>query len=68
MKSFDVPILIIAWRRPDCLHKLFDTIELIQPSKLYFACDGPRAGFPEEAELVNKVRDVFHREFLGRVM
>jgi hypothetical protein len=41
---FDTPILIIAWRRPDHLNRVIDSLRKIRPQKIYVAVDGPRPG------------------------
>lgn len=58
--SFDVPILLIAWRRPHTLRQVIDAIRQIQPTRLYVACDGPspdRAGEAEKVLATKKVID-----------
>ena len=52
----NTPILLIAWRRPDTLEKVIDALRLIQPTKLYIACDGPLPHPPEEARKVLNTR------------
>ena len=39
--SFSVPILILAWRRPDKLSKLLSQLKKARPRKLYISIDGP---------------------------
>lgn len=42
MKTFNVPILLIFFCRPEVTSKVFDCIRKVQPSKLYLYQDGPR--------------------------
>ncbi len=53
---FDVPILLLAFNRPNQTRRVFDAIKAIQPTKFYFAADGPREGRAEEAILCQTVR------------
>jgi hypothetical protein len=50
--SYDVPILIIAWRRPQTLRQVINAIRPLRPSRLFFACDGPRPDCPGEAQKI----------------
>ena len=45
-----MPILIIAFNRPNLLIKLIKSLENLKPSKLYFACDGPRKNNKNDQE------------------
>lgn len=55
--SFSTPILVLAFNRPGTTKILFDNIQEIKPSKIYFACDGPRRSKgEEELQKVNEVR------------
>ena len=40
MNSFETPILLIAFRRPDLTACVFDRIRQVKPKKLYVAIDG----------------------------
>jgi hypothetical protein len=42
MMSFDIPILLIFWKRSDLACRVIDTLRLVRPVSLYLACDGPR--------------------------
>lgn len=53
---FDVPILLLAFNRPNQTNRVFNAIKAVQPSKFYFAADGPREGRTEEAVLCQTVR------------
>ena len=53
-----MPILIIAFNRPELLTKLIKSIEKFKPKKIYFACDGPRDGNKldiEKCEIIKKI-------------
>ena len=38
--NFNIPILLIAWRRPEKTLKIIEKIKEIKASKVYLACDG----------------------------
>ena len=51
-----MPILIIAFNRPELLIKLIKSIEKFKPNKIYFACDGPRNKTDrKKCQLVKKI-------------
>ncbi len=54
----DVPILIIAWRRPNTLKEVIDALRPVAPSILFVACDGPNHSRIGEAEKVAATRRV----------
>lgn len=56
MAGVDVPVLVIAFNRRDALGRLFDVLGKVQPSRIYFAVDGPRKGKDGEKEKVESVR------------
>jgi hypothetical protein len=43
-KSFEIPILLIAWRRPDHLKNIISRLRKIEPKFVYVAVDGIRDG------------------------
>jgi hypothetical protein len=53
-----VPVLLIAFNRPDTTKIVFDKIRAAQPLKLYVAVDGPRDSKKGEADLVKEVREI----------
>lgn len=61
MTSFDMPVLLLAWRRPDTTRQVIDAIRAVAPTRLFVACDGPRAGRPEEAIAVRACRELIDR-------
>ena len=55
-----MPILIIAFNRPELLIKLIKSIEKFKPNKIYFACDGPRNKTDrKKCQLVKKIIEFF---------
>ena len=50
--GYGVPILVIFWNRPALLEGLFQILQVLQPERLYLACDGPKANKPDNQELV----------------
>ena len=54
--SFDVPVLLLTWRRPDTTRQVLDALP-VAPSRLYVASDGPRN--EAEAKAVQVTRDLF---------
>jgi hypothetical protein len=55
--SYSTPaVLIIAFNRPELAKKIILAVRNARPSKLFFACDGPRSGKSEEAMKVQAVR------------
>ena len=60
--SFDAPILLIAWRRPQTLRQVIDAIRQVQPTRLYVACDGPSSDRPGDADKVLATRKVIEDE------
>lgn len=62
MSGFNVPILLIAWRRPHTLRQVFNAIRPLAPTRLFVACDGPNAERPGEAEKVAATRQLIEQE------
>jgi len=60
--SFDVPILLILWRRPEATKKLLKVLKVIEPRNLYVACDGARDGNNIEIQKVKKTREIVKKE------
>lgn len=52
-----IPVLVIAFNRPEHVKKAMEPICAYQPDRLYFACDGARDDKDEELRLVEDVRD-----------
>lgn len=56
--SFNTPILLITYNRPDHVRTALAEIRKQQPSQLYIAQDGPRANQSEDVVKCQEVRDV----------
>jgi hypothetical protein len=56
--KFLVPILLIIWKRPHTTRCVIDALREIYPTRIYLACDGPRAGVEGEAEKVLSTRSL----------
>jgi hypothetical protein len=57
-KGLEVPILLLAWRRPHTLMQVIDAIRPIAPTRIFVACDGPSEDRHGEAEKVSATRSV----------
>ncbi len=51
-------LLFLVFNRPDTAERVLKAIKVYRPERLYVACDGPRAGRPDEEETVMKVRQL----------
>ena len=54
--SFDVPVLLLTWRRPDTTRQVLAALRRVAPSKIYVASDGPRN--QAEAKAVQATRNL----------
>jgi hypothetical protein len=54
--ALEVPILLIAFRRPDLTARVLEAIRQVRPRQLFVATDGPRAGVAGEADQVRRTR------------
>lgn len=59
--SFNTPIALIIFNRPDYTQKLFDKISEIKPSVLYLIADGPREKNNDDAVNCDLVRKIFDK-------
>lgn len=59
--SFDVPILINAFNRPETTKKVFDSVRKIRPKKLFLATDGPRINNQEDRDKSEQIKEIFQR-------
>ncbi len=50
MSSFETPICLILFKRPDCTERVLNTIRQIRPTRLYVIADGPRPHVSGERE------------------
>jgi GR25 family glycosyltransferase involved in LPS biosynthesis len=53
-----VPVLLVAFNRPDTTRTVFQKIREAKPQKLYVTVDGPREEKDGEVDLVNKVKAI----------
>ncbi len=58
-KSFDTPILILAFNRPDLVKEVFEEIKKLKPKQLFLYSDGPRN--EEEKKKVEEVRKIISK-------
>ena len=58
--SFDVPVLLITWRRPETTRQVLCALRQVSPSVVYVASDGPRNQI--EATNVNATRELIDHE------
>lgn len=56
-----VPVLLLAFNRPEVTFKTFERIRAYQPTQFFIAVDGPRVDQPAEKELCAQVRSVVDR-------
>lgn len=56
-----VPVLLVAFNRPDTTKKVFDKIRDVKPKKLYFAVDAPRDGHLQDEQNVAKVKQIIEQ-------
>lgn len=54
--SFDIPVLLLTWRRPETTKQVIEALRIVAPSHLYVASDGPRSA--AEARAVAATRDL----------
>lgn len=55
---FDIPVVLIAFNRPDLTRLTLDRIREVAPSRFFMIVDGPRPGEPEDAARCAAVREV----------
>jgi GR25 family glycosyltransferase involved in LPS biosynthesis len=62
--SFNTPILLIAWRRPNHLKQVIAALKKVNPKYIYAAVDGPRIGleFEVERQLIKQTKEVICNE------
>lgn len=56
--SFNTPVLLIIWRRPEQTIRVLNSLREVKPKVLYVACDGPNQERIGEVELVDQTRDL----------
>jgi len=58
----DVPVLLLAWRRPDRTKRVIEALRAAAPTSLYVACDGARTGEARMSAQVREVRKLVEEE------
>ena len=56
--SFPVPILLVAFNRPDTTQQVMEAIRSARPQRLYVVVDGPRPNKPSEAQQCQETQKV----------
>jgi len=59
--SYNTPILLLVFKRPDLTQKVFDRVREIQPKQLFISADGARSHKEGEAEQVAATRQIFEQ-------
>lgn len=57
----DVPVLLLAFRRPDTTAQVVAALRAQRPARLFVACDGPRPGRTAEAQECRATRELIDR-------
>lgn len=55
--KIDIPVFMIFFNRPDSFEHVFEAVRQAKPSKLFLACDGPRANRGDE-ENIAKCKEI----------
>ena len=56
---YNIPILVLIFKRPDLTQLVFDQIREIKPKQLFISADGARSHKEGEAEQVAATRKIF---------
>lgn len=59
--TFNTPILLLAFNRPETTEKVFAGIRKIRPRKLFISIDGPRKNHPEDIEKRKQVISIIKK-------
>lgn len=57
--SFNTPILIIAFNRPDKIKKILHILSKLKPEKIFLSVDGPRLNNMDDRKKCNEVKNLF---------
>ena len=57
--SFETPILLIVFNRPDKTLKLINALKDVKPKNVFVSADGPRDGVENDKHLCSEVRKLF---------
>lgn len=56
--SKKLPVLILAFNRPDLFERVLESVLEYGPSRLYISCDGPRNGNQDDVQNVEAIRQI----------
>ena len=56
--ALPIPVLVLAFNRPDRLRGLLDRLREVQPTSVFISVDGPREGNQQDEALVRRVREL----------
>ena len=65
--SFQVPVLLIAFNRPEPTEQVLKVLQVIKPARLYVACDGARPDRPFEQARCEAVRGLIQEVPQGMI-
>lgn len=54
----EVPVVLIAFNRPDLTRRVVDAVAAARPSTVFLLADGPRDGAADDVQKVAEVRDI----------
>jgi len=57
--SFDIPVLMLVFNRPELTQRVLDRLLEINPKKIYIVADGPRENRPDDVAKSEKTRACF---------
>lgn len=57
-KTFETPVALFVFNRPDTTRKVFGAVANVRPAKLLLVADGPRPDKSGESEVCRQVRDI----------
>lgn len=52
------PVLLLIFNRPDHTTQVMEQVREAEPSQLFVGADGPRAGYPDDADRCQRAREV----------
>ena len=58
VEALQVPVLVLAFNRPDRLRGLLDRLREVQPTSVFVSVDGPRVGNQHDDVLVRQVHEL----------
>jgi len=60
-EELKTPVVFIIFNRPDTTQRVFNTISLVKPKKLFVIADGPREDNTDDKEKYKKTREIIER-------